>query len=345
MGMPNDHTWGRLTRRAFVRGASLGGIGLLAGCGQLPGQARQSAKVPRLGYLSGSPPPPAGDVETLHGFHQGLQDHGYTEGQNLVTEYRWAEGNEERLPALAAELVQLNVDIIVAGGLSAALAAQAATSTIPIVLGTSPDPVGVGLVTSLARPGGNITGMSLLTSRLVAKRLELLRDAVPGVTRVGVLAYTGQATVEQDWDETQVAAQELRLPLHRLAVRRPDEFEGAFEAAVREGANGLIALPSQFLSREPTRIVDLAARFRLPAMYTTRAWVESGGLMAYGANPVDSYRRAAYYVDRILKGASPADLPIEQPMTFDLVVNLKTAQALGITFPNEIMLQVTEAIQ
>jgi putative ABC transport system substrate-binding protein len=342
---PKDDTPSALSRRQVMLGASVAGAGLLVGCGRLPWQAPQPAKVPRLGYLSGSPPPPAGLVETLQGFRQGLQDLGYTEGQNIVIEYRWADGNEERLPALAVELVELNVDVILAGGLAAGLAAKAATSTIPIVLGTSPDPVGAGLVTSLARPGGNVTGLSLLASRLSAKRLELLRDAVPSVARVAVLAYAGQATVEQDWDEMRVAAQALRLHLQRLNVGQPDEIVGAFEAAAREGADGLTALPSQFLAREPARIVDLAARYRLPAMYEARNFVDVGGLMAYGANIADTYRRAAYYVDRILRGAKPADLPVEQPMTFEFVVNLKTARELGITFPNEIMLQVTEVVQ
>jgi putative tryptophan/tyrosine transport system substrate-binding protein len=334
----------RLTRRRFMVGAA--GLGLLAGCGRWPWQAQPTrAEVPRLGYLSGNPPPPGGFVETLQGFLQGIQDLGYTDGQNIAIEYRWADGDETRLPALAAELVQLNVDIILAGGLSAALAARDATSTVPIVLGASNDPIGAGLVTSLARPAGNVTGVSLLSSRLSAKRLELLRDAVPSLTRVAVLAYTGQATMEQDWGEMQIAAQALRLHLHRLDVGRPDGLAGAFETAARQDADGLIALPSQFLTRARTEIVDLAAKIRLPALYEHRAYVEAGGLMAYGANVADAYRRAAYYVDRLLKGAKPADLPIEQSMRFDLVINMKTARELGITFPNEILLQVTEVIQ
>jgi len=266
---------------------------------------------------------------------------GWFEGQNLVIEWRFAEASDERLAALAAELVQLRVDVLVAGDSRAIPAAQHATSTIPIVMTVSGDPVAQGYVTSLARPGGNTTGLANMTTQLVGKRLELLTEAVPGVSRVAVLGPTGHP----DWSELAVAAQALGLQLHTLPVASPDEFEPALAAAMREHADALIVLPSPITNLHNRQIVNLVAQSRLPAMYALKGYVAVGGLMAYGPSIPALYWRAAYYVDRILKGAKPADLPVEQPMKFEFVINLKTAQALGLTLPPLLLYQADEVIK
>jgi putative ABC transport system substrate-binding protein len=270
---------------------------------------------------------------------------GYVEGESIVLEWRGTPGGPDRLRGLAKELVELNVDVILATAFVSARAAKDVTSTIPIVVGATNDPVESGLVSSLARPGGNVTGLSLVAPQLSAKRLELLKQAVPYPTRAAVLAYPSGATVERDWRETESAGQTLGLQVQRLEVDSPDAFGAAFETAMQEGAHALVVLPTALFGREAKRIVELAATHRLPAMYENRTFAEIGGLMSYGANPVTVFRRAAYYIDRILKGAKPSDLPVEQPMTFEFVVNLKTARELGLTFPNEIMLQVTEVVE
>jgi putative tryptophan/tyrosine transport system substrate-binding protein len=328
----------RLSRREFVVGSA--SIGLLAGCGRWPGQAQESARVPTVGFLA-----PVTMQPRYEAFRDGLRDLGYVEGQSITIESRFAEGGEERLPVFATELAQLKVDCILAGGTSAALAAKQVTNTIPIVFGGSNEPVEAGLVASLARPGGNVTGLSLMNSQLSQKRLQLLQEAVGHVTRVAVLVYPLWATAERDWNETQVAAQALGLQLLRRDARGPDDLVGAVETAASQGADALFVMPTPFFVGERMSIIDLAALYRLPAMYEGRLFVEAGGLVAYGANAASLFRRAAYYVDRILKGTKPADLPVEQPMTFDFVVNLKTARELGLTFPNEILLQVTEVIE
>ncbi len=329
-----------LTRREVVRGAGALGLALVTGCGRLPWQAQPAPKVPRIGFLA-----PVTMQPRYEAFREGLRDLGYVEGQNITVEYRYAQGGEERLPELAAELVQLRVDVILAGGTSAALAAKQVTNTIPIVFGASNEPVEAGLVASLARPGGNVTGLSLMNSQLIGKRLELLKEAVGNVTRVAVLAYPIWATAERDWNETQIAARALGLQLVRLDVQRPDEFAGSFETATRERADALFTLPTLFFVGERTSIVELAAKHRLPAMYEQRLVVEAGGLLAYGANASHLFRRAAYYVDRILKGTRPTDLPVEQPMVFDFVINLRTAEALGLTIPPHVLMQATEVIR
>ena len=334
----------RPSRRKFLQGSvALAGLGLLPGCGMLLPQAQAPSKIPRIGYLGLGPRAATGDLADA--FVQGLRELGYVEDQTIAIEWRWAECRDERLPALATELVQLNVDIILAGGSPAVRAAKEATSTIPIVIGASNDPVEAGFVTSLARPGGNVTGLSLMAPGLAARRLELLREAVPGVTRVAVLAHPRWVTAERDWDETQGAAQVLLLHAYRLGVERPEAFVGAFETAAKEGAEGLFVFANQFFARERTRIVELAARYRLPVMYEHRTFVGVGGLLSYGPNLGALYRRAAYYVDRILNGAKPADLPVEQPTRFDFIINLRTAQALGLTIPQHVLLQATEVIQ
>jgi putative ABC transport system substrate-binding protein len=314
----------------------------------LAAQAQQPAKVARIGYLlSGVLESPETRV-LLDAFRQGLRERGYVEGQNIVIEYRAADGKLERFPGLATELARLKVDLIVAPNTSAGRAVQQATTTIPIVTIVMGDPVGDGLVASLARPGGNITGTTFLGPELVPKRLELLKEALPRVSRVAALwhpdAYA-ERTTRAMLQETEAAARTLGVQLQLVEVRRPDEFDRAFSTMTRERAEALIVLPSPMLFTERRRIVDLAARHRLPAMYQAREFVELDGLIAYGASIPDLWRRAATYVDKILKGAKPADLPVEQPTKFELAINLKTAQALGITIPSSLLFQADRVIQ
>jgi putative ABC transport system substrate-binding protein len=314
----------------------------------LAAHAQQPTKVARIGYLvTGGLDSPETRI-LLDAFRQGLRERGYVEGQNLVIEYRAADGQLERFPALAAELVQLQPEVIVAQGTPAARAAQQATSTVPIVTPVMGDPVGDGLVASLARPGGNITGLTFLGPELVAKRLELLKEALPRVSRVAALWHPGayaERTPSAMVQETEAAARTLGMQLQRVEVRGPDELDRAFSTMTRERAEALIVLPSAMLYNERRRLVDLAARHRLPAMYQAREMVELGGLIAYGASIPDLIRRSATHVDKILKGAKPADLPVEQPTTFELVVNLKTAEALGVTVPRTLLFQATEVIR
>ncbi len=309
-------------------------------------EAQQAAKVYRIGLLSGAAPTAPPDF--LEAFRQGLRELGYVEGQNIAIESRRAEGRLERLSDLAAELVRLKVDLILTLDTPSALAAKQATTTIPIVMLGTADPVGSGLVASLARPGGNITGLSFLGAELVAKRLELLREAVPGVTRVAVLWHPGahgEGTQQEMLKETQVAGRALGVQLQLLEARGPNDFDRAFAAMTRERAGALMLLPSTIFSSGRKRIVGLAGQSRLPAMFYFRHFVEAGGLMSYGPSLADNYRRAATYVDKILKGAKPADLPVEQPTRFELVINLNTAKALGLTFPRSILIRADQVIQ
>jgi putative tryptophan/tyrosine transport system substrate-binding protein len=325
------------TRRRFVQDAGVASLGLLMGCGRLPWQA--PAKVPRIGYLGGR------NIPTFTAaFRQGLGEYGYVEGQNLALDWRFAEDRVEQFPDLAAELLSRPVEMIVAGTNPAALAAAQASSTTPIVI-ASGDPVGTGLAASLARPGGNVTGVSNFSPQLGAKRLELLKEAIPGLARVAVLWPPYNPVKVAEWTETQSAARALDLHLQSLEMSGPANLEPAFAAATREQAGALIVFGDNLTSANAPQIVDLASRSRLPTMYAVRTFMDVGGLMSYGPDLAALHRRAAYYVDKILKGAHPTDLPVEQPMIFDFVVNLKTAQALGITFPHEILLQVTEVIQ
>jgi putative ABC transport system substrate-binding protein len=267
----------------------------------------------------------------------------------MVLERRWAERQLERLPALATELVQLKVDLLLAGDTAATVAAQQATRTIPIVMYVSLDAVEQGLVASLAHPGANVTGLTLINADLNPKRLELLKETVPGSARMAVLACKAvPGTIfpgGQGWEAMQGTARALGVQLHRLEVREPDDYEGAFAAAISERAEAMIVTQCYFNLFNQQRIVDLAAQHRLPAIYSGRGWVQAGGLMSYGANGLDMARRAATYVDKILKGAKPADLPVEQPTKFNLVINLKTAQALGITMPPSLLLLADEVIR
>jgi putative ABC transport system substrate-binding protein len=330
-----------MDRRAFLAGT---GAVLLAA--PLAAEAQQAATVVRIGFLSTNL---AASPHRPEAFRQGLRDLGYVEGRNLVIEYRDAEGKVDRLPALAAELVALKVDVIVTdGGTIAALAAKQATRTLPIVFAAVGDPVTSGLVTSLARPGGNVTGLSSLFPELVGKRLELLTQAVPGVNRIAVLRLPGalgERTAKDMLMGTEVAARALGVRLQVVEARGSDDFDRAFSDMTRARAGALTVLPSNMFLREHRRLVDLAAKSRLPAVYPSREFVDAGGLMSYGPNTADLYRRSATYVDKILKGAKPADLPVEQPTKFELVINLKTAKALGLTIPPSVLARADEVIQ
>jgi putative ABC transport system substrate-binding protein len=312
----------------------------------LAAEAQQPAKVARIGYLSTNL---AANPHMQEAFRQGLRDLGYVEGRNVVIEYRDSEGKLERLPALAAELVALKVDVIVAAASNHfALAAKQATRTIPIVFAAASDPVASGLVTSLARPGGNVTGAAVITSELVGKRLELLTQAVPGVSRVAVLwlpGALGERTEKEMLKDADVAARALGVRLQFVEVRGPADFDRAFSDMTRARAGALTVLPSNMFLREHGRLVDLAAKYRLPAVYTVKEYVDAGGLMSYGPNVADLFRRAATYVDKILKGAKPSDLPVEQPTKFELVINLKTARTLALTIPPSVLARADQIIE
>jgi putative ABC transport system substrate-binding protein len=308
-------------------------------------EAQQAAKVARIGYLSTNL---AASPHLLEAFRQGLRDLGYVEGRNVVIEYRGAEGKRERLPALAAELVALKVDVLVAITTLEALAAKQATSTIPVVFAAVADPVTSGLVTSLARSGGNVTGLSLLGPELVGKRLELLTPAVPGISRVAFLWYpraVGERTEKDFLKGTDVAARALGVRLQVVEARGPENFDRAFSEMNTARADALTVSGAAMFANERSRLVDLAAKHRLPAVYAWREFVEAGGLMAYGPNVADLFRRAATYVDKILKGAKPGDLPVEQPTKFELVINLKTAKALKLTIPQSILARADQVIE
>jgi len=330
-----------ITRRAFI--GTLAG-GLLAA--PLAAEAQQAAKAPRIGFLSLNLAP---NPHLHEAFRQGLRDLGYVEGRNVVIERRDAEGKLDRLPGLAAELVALKVDVIVTGGgTPPALAAKQATKTIPIVFASAPDPVTDGLVTSLARPGGNVTGPSNLNPELVGKCLEQLKQAVPGVSRIAVLWQPGimhERTEKDMLKAADVAARALGVRLQVAEARGPADFDRAFSNITRARAGSLTVLPSAMFFSERRHLVDLAAKNRLPAVYPQREFVEAGGLMSYGPNLADLFRRAATYVDKILKGVKPADLPVEQPTKFELVINLKTAKALGLTIPPSLLQRADEVIQ
>jgi putative ABC transport system substrate-binding protein len=282
----------------------------------------------------------------IEGFRQGLREHGYVEGQNIIIEYRFSEDRNDRLPALAAELVAMKVQLILASGTPASFAAKEATSTIPIVMGgIAADPVATGLIASLARPGGNITGMTMMSAQLSGKRLELLKATVPHLARVAVLWNPPNPAYVPILKELETAAQSLRLTLHRLEVRVPADFEGAFEAAVRQRAGALIAPGDPLVTNRPRMVADVALKHRLPTIMENKEFVLAGGLLSLGLDLVDSYRRAATHVDKILKGANPAELPMEQPSKFDLAVNLKTARVLGLTIPPSVLVQATQVIE
>ena len=293
----------------------------------------QKSKIPRVGYISGtgSESNPGPYVEALR---QGLRDLGYVDGKNIAIEYRGAEGKLERVPSLVTELVRLEVDVLVVPIRPAILAAKQATKTIPIVMVTGGDPVATGLIDSLARPGGNVTGVSTLNRELIGKRLELLTEVIPNLSRVGVLQNQDEPAALDTLKEHETEARALKIQVQSLQVsgQNPD-VEGAFRVAVKKGVNALITVTSAPLFLQRKRIADLSIKNRLPSMYQGRDWIEAGGLMSYSTSDLEAFRRAAYYVDKILKGTKPADLPVEQATKFELVINLKTAKALGLTIP------------
>jgi putative ABC transport system substrate-binding protein len=307
--------------------------------------AQQSGKIPRVGVLRPGDPPP-GDFGHREAFEGGLRDLGWTPGTNILIEYRYAEGNTERLSQLATELVRLPVDVIVASAPIGVRAAQQATRTIPIVMSTLPDPVGEGFVASLARPGGNTTGLALDSEDLAGKQLELLKEALPKLSRVGVLRNRRSPGYDVARRQIEAAARRLKLAMKDFPVSRPEDLAPTF-AAMSQAGVGAILVRRDVLVVEPNRgeVVALAAQQRLPAMYNFRQFPDSGGLMSYGANVNDIQRRSAGFVDKILKGAKPADLPIEQPTKFELVINLKTAKALGLTLSPSLLLRADQIIE
>jgi putative ABC transport system substrate-binding protein len=308
-----------------------------------PAAAQQPKKVPRIGFLSGaSPSALAGRVEA---FRQGLRDLGYVEGKNIVIEYRYAEGKLDRLPALAAELVHLKVDVILTTAPRPTRSAKQATSTIPIVMASDDDPVGSGFAASLARPGGNITGLSTLAPEISGKQMELLKEIAPKLSRVGVLGDVTRPGIPQALREINVAADAFRVRVQYLEVRGPKDIETAFRAASKERADAILMLGSPVLTSQRKQVVELAVKSQLPALYVHLEFVEAGGLMSYGVNINDLYRRAAPYVDKILKGAKPADLPVEQPMKFELVINLKAAKQIGLTIPPNVLARADKVIK
>ena len=308
-------------------------------------EAQQAKKVPRIGYLSSFDA--ARDSARAEAIRLALREFGYVEGQNIAIEYRYGEGNRDRYPELAAELVRLKVDIIVAAG-GTVQAAKNATKTIPIVMTGAGllDPVAAGLVESLARPGGNVTGITNLARELGGKRLELFKEAVPKVARIAVLYETASpSSVLEVKEVLPVAARALGLTVRYWEVRAADDFERVFATLNKERPDGLYVLSGPLMNANQKRIVGFALKSRLPSLYSGRSGVDAGGLMSYGADEADSYRRVAYYVDRILKGAKPADLPVEQPTKFELVINLKTAKQIGLTIPPEVLARANRLIK
>jgi putative ABC transport system substrate-binding protein len=320
-------------------------LGLL-GFGAAPraAEAQQAGKVYRIGYLS---TPTRESVEHgLQAFLRKLRELGWVEGQNLIIEYRWAEGNVERLPDLAAELVRRNVDVIVAPAGSAALAAKNATSSIPIVMIFPSDPVEMGLVASLSRPGANVTGTTFTPGpEIFGKQLQILKETIPHTSRVAILSNPADPSFAFQAREVEAAARTLRIRLQPVEARGPEEFDNAFAAMARERAEALLVTGSSTFLAHRSRLAELAVKRRLPTMHSFRENVEAGGLMAYAVNMADFVGSAAVYVDKILKGAKPADLPVEQPTKFELVINLKTAKALGATIPPSVLARADEVIQ
>jgi ABC-type uncharacterized transport system substrate-binding protein len=306
--------------------------------------AQQPTNVPRIGYLIVSPL--SSFSARVEGFRQGLRELGYVEGKNIVIEWRSADGNLDRVPALAVELVKLKVDVIVTAGQGATRPAKAATSTIPIVMSQDADPVANGFVASLAHPGGNITGLSTLAPERSGKQLEILKETVPRLSRVAVIGTSTRAEDAKALDETKRAAGAMKVQIQYLDLLKSDEIEAAFRAASKGGAEALLWHASGSVARQNrTRVVELAAKSRRPAIYGQRYWAEGGGLMTYGVNFADLDRRLAVYVDKILKGTKPADIPVEQPTKFELVINLKTAKQLGITIPQWVLVKADKVIR
>jgi putative ABC transport system substrate-binding protein len=327
-----------MKRREFI--LALGGA---AAAWPLAARAQQPSAVARIGLLS--PFSPSTAAAWHKAFLQGLRDLGWVEGKNISVEYRYANGREDRLPDLATDLVRLKVNVIVTTVNTDTLAAKNATSTIPIVMASAGDPVGGRLVKSLARPGGNITGLSQIAPDLAGKRLQLLKEIIPRLTRVAVFWNPHGTTSPIAWKEIQLPAQELSVKLQSLPITGPNDFDKAFEDATRAHVDALIIMPDPFFAGNMVRLAELAAKSRIPSMFHLREYADHGGLIVYGVDRADQFRHAAAYVDRILKGAAPADLPVEQPTKFELVINLKTAKALGLDVPAQLLARADEVIE
>ena len=306
-------------------------------------EAQQPKRVPRVGVLSSFSPPVGSGRKGS--FRQGLSELGYVEGKNILIEYRYLEGNLDRIRSLVAELIQLKVDVLVLSIYAAILIAKQATNTIPIVMVTSQDPVATGLIDSLARPGANVTGLTLLTRELSGKRLELLKEVVPRKLSVGVLDEEAN-TPAVIFGHYETAARALKIPIQSFHVNGPNpDFEGAFQAAAKKGVNAVVTASTLLLLNYPKEIAEVAIKYRLPSMCEGSSWVNAGGLMSYGADDDYAWRRAAIYVDKILKGAKPADLPVEQPMKLEFVINLKTAKQIGLTIPPNVLVRADKVIK
>jgi putative ABC transport system substrate-binding protein len=329
-----------MDRRAFI---STVGAGIVIA--PIVGEAQPAGKVPRIGYLSPSSPSDPRTQRFREAFRQGLRELGWVEGKNIAIEYRWAEERTERLADLARELVSLKVDVLVAATTPAIQPAKQATGTIPIVMAVAADPVATGFVASLARPGGNITGLAMMSSELVGKQMQLLTELVPKISRVALLWNPANPSTAPGLRHAQDAARALGVRLQPLEARGPSDIDNAFAAMARERAGAVIVLADTTFIAHRARIAGLAAKSRLPAVYGLTDHAQAGGLMAYGPNIADLYRRAATYVDKILKGAKPADLPVEEPTKFELVINLKTAKALGLTIPPSVLVRSDQVIE
>jgi len=327
----------RLRRREFI--TLIGGA---AAAWPLAVRAQQPGKLPTIGFLGANTR--LVDSQRLAGFVERLRELGWIENRTVAIEYRWGEGRNERFAQFAAEFVRRNVDVIVTGGTASVIAVKQATSTIPIVFATAGDPVGTGLVTSLAKPGGNVTGLSAQVPDLVGKRLELLREVVPGLRRLAILTNIGNPVIVLERDEIRTTAHTIGLEAITMEIQRAEDIAPAFEA-LKGGADALYVPADPLIFTNLVRINSLALGARLPTMHGSREYVEAGGLMSYGPNFPDLYRRAADYVDKILRGAKPADLPVEQPTKFDLVLNLTTAKVLGLTIPESFLLRADEVIE
>jgi putative tryptophan/tyrosine transport system substrate-binding protein len=327
-----------MERRAFI---TMVGGSMLAG--PLTAEGQQAGKIYRIGMLETTSM--TLNAANLDAFRQGLRELGYVEGRNFMIEYRSADGRRERFPELATELVRLKVDVILTRGTPAVMAAKNATGTIPVVMAASGDPLLSGVVAGLARPGGNVTGLSAIVVEVTGKRLQLLREVVPGVSRIASLLDMGNPNNALQWKETEIVAQSLGVQPQLLDIRKPGDFGGAFDAAIRQRAGAMVVGIDALTQANHRLIIDLAAKHRLPAIYATREFVDAGGLVAYGVSYPHLYHRAATYVDKILKGAKPADLPVEQPTKFEFAINLKTAKALGLTIPPSVLARADQVIE
>jgi len=327
-----------MNRRTFLCGLTLGTLAL-----PLAAQAQQAGKVYRIGMLETRST--ALNAANIDAFRQGLRELGYTEGQNLEIVYRSSDGRDERFPGLASELVRLQADLILTRGTPAALAAKSASRTIPVVMAASGDPVGSGIVASLARPGGTVTGLSSALTEVYAKRVELLRELLPKLARVAAIFNMGNPVTPPQWQVVEASARSVGIEAQLLDVRRPEDLPGAFAAAAKQRAQALVVGLDGVTQGNLRTIAELAAKQRLPSIYGAKEYVDVGGLITYGASDHDMYHRAAAFVDKIFKGSKPADLPVEQPTKFELVINLKTAKALGLTIPQSLLLRADEVIQ